>query len=124
MFRLMVNASQGWQCALTDDKALYVKPTVSPLMIPLWYCHINSFQRASGVEKPLPRGEKRRDGQAAHPVELGGDWGVPPPVCATRLSQIARGCLIRVTPRGQPWTSAVTLPHGCNELSARRMGVL
>jgi len=31
MFRLMVNASQGWQCALTDDKALDVKPTVSPL---------------------------------------------------------------------------------------------
>src|SRR5713226_4407548 len=35
------------------------KPTVSPLMIPLVYCHINSFQRASSVEKPLPGGEKR-----------------------------------------------------------------
>src|SRR5713101_5933255 len=27
-------------------------------------------------------------------------------------------------PRGQPWTSAVTLPHGRNGLSARRMAVL
>ena len=70
MFRLMVNASQGWQCALTDDKALDVTPTVSPLMIPLWYCHINSFQRASGVEKPLPRGEKeeRRAGSASRGI--------------------------------------------------------
>ena len=46
------------------------KPTVSPLMIPLVYCHINSFQRASRVEKPWPGGEKRRDGQASHHVEL------------------------------------------------------
>src|SRR3989442_1550385 len=44
-------------------------PTVSPLMIPLVYCHIKSFQRASRVEKPWPGGEKRRDGRAAHPVE-------------------------------------------------------
>jgi hypothetical protein len=44
------------------------KPTVSPLTIPLVYCHINSFQRASSVEKPWPGGEKRRDGRAAHPV--------------------------------------------------------
>ena len=45
------------------------KPTVSPLMIPLVYCHIKSFQRASSVEKPLPGGENRIDGRAAHPVE-------------------------------------------------------
>src|SRR5437879_3140359 len=37
-----------------------VRPTVFPLMIPLVYCHINSFQRASSVEKPWPGGEKRR----------------------------------------------------------------
>jgi hypothetical protein len=47
-----------------------VIPTVSPLMIPLVYCHINSFQRASSVEKPLPGGENRIDGRASHPVEL------------------------------------------------------
>src|SRR5437660_7212223 len=33
----------------------------------LLYCHINSFQRASSVEKPLPGGEKRMAGWAAHP---------------------------------------------------------
>ena len=41
-----------------------------------------------------------------------------------RVSQIARGGLIGATPRGQPWTSAVTLPQGRNGLSARRMAVL
>ena len=32
--------------------------------------------------------------------------------------------LIGATPRGQPWTSAVTLPQGRNGLSTRRMAVL
>ena len=45
------------------------RPTVSPLIIPLLYCHINGFQRAFSVEKPLPGGEKRMAGWAAHPVE-------------------------------------------------------
>ncbi len=49
---------------------------------------------------------------------------VSPPVCATGLSPIALGCLSGATPRGQPWTSAVTLPQGRNGLSARRMAVL
>ena len=44
--------------------------------------------------------------------------------CAPRVSQIARGGLIGAPPRGQPWTSAVTLPHGRNGLRARRMAVL
>jgi InsA C-terminal domain len=47
-----------------------VIPTVSPLMIPLVPCHINSFQRASSVEKPWPGGENRLDGRASHPEAL------------------------------------------------------
>src|SRR5712691_10086971 len=43
---------------------------------------------------------------------------------ATRMFLSARGCLLGATPRGQPWTSAVTLPHGGNGLNARRMAVL
>jgi len=38
------------------------KPTISLPRIPLVYCHINSFQRASSMEKPFPGGENRRDG--------------------------------------------------------------
>jgi hypothetical protein len=49
---------------------------------------------------------------------------VSPPGCAIGLSLIARGCLSGATPRGQPWTSAVTLPQGRNGLSAWRMAVL
>src|SRR4029434_6098064 len=41
-----------------------------------------------------------------------------------RMSQIARGGLIGATPRGQPWTSAVTLPPGRIGLNAWRMAVL
>ena len=41
-----------------------------------------------------------------------------------RVSQIARGGLSGATPRGQPWTSAVTLPPGRNGLIAWRMAVL
>ena len=46
-----------------------IRPTVSPLMIPLIYCHIKSFQRTSSVEKPWPGGEKRTTVWASHPVE-------------------------------------------------------
>jgi hypothetical protein len=41
-----------------------------------------------------------------------------------RVSQIARRGLIGATPRGQPWTSAVTLPPGRSGLNAWRMAVL
>ena len=41
-----------------------------------------------------------------------------------RVSQIAGGGLIGATPRGQPWTSAVTLPPGRNGLIAWRMAGL
>ena len=40
------------------------------------------------------------------------------------VSQIAREGLSGTTPRGQPWTSAMTLPPGRNGLNAWRMAVL
>jgi hypothetical protein len=45
---------------------------------------------------------------------------VSPPGCPP----LAVSCLSGATPRGQPWTSAVTHPHGRNGLNARRMAVL
>jgi hypothetical protein len=60
------------------------RPTVSPLTIPLVYCHIKSFQRASGVERPLPGGEKRRGGRASPHEEWCSDGVVSPPVCDHR----------------------------------------
>ena len=45
--------------------------------------------------------------------------------CATTwLSLIAGWCLMGETPRGQPWTPALMLPHGCDGLRVRRMTVL
>ena len=45
--------------------------------------------------------------------------------CAPRgLSLSTRGCLLGAPPRGQPWTTAVTLPQGHHGRSARRMAVL
>src|SRR5262249_21612752 len=49
---------------------------------------------------------------------------VAPPVCTTGVPLLVRGCLSGATPRGPPWTSAVTLPHGRNGLRAWRMAVL
>jgi len=46
------------------------------------------------------------------------------PCAATGLSLVAMWCLSGATPRGQPWTPAVTLPHEFAGLSARRMAVL
>jgi hypothetical protein len=46
------------------------------------------------------------------------------PCAATGVSLLAVWCLIGATPRGQPWTSAVTLPQRRNGLSTRRMAVL
>ena len=46
------------------------------------------------------------------------------PCATTAFSLIAMRYLIGATPRGQPWTSAVTLPQERNGLSARRMAVL
>jgi len=87
------------------------------------YCHINPFQRVSSVARPLPGGEKRtlcgphitRNYEVMVPVLL---------TCATTgLSLSAVWWLTDATPRGQPWTPAVTRLHGRDGLSARRMAV-
>jgi hypothetical protein len=69
---------------------------------------------------PRRQTEERR---ASHHMELSDEGVVSPPVCAIGVSLLARGYLSDATPRGQQWTSAVTLcmsATGC----ARRMAVL
>ena len=46
------------------------------------------------------------------------------PYATTGLSLIAGWCLIGATPRGQPRTPAMMLPHGCEGLRVQRMTVL
>jgi len=48
----------------------------------------------------------------------------PLPCAATGVSLLAVWCLIGATPQGQPRTPVVTLPQGCDGLSAWRMVVL
>jgi hypothetical protein len=100
------------------------KPTVCSSNVPLVYCHINSLQRASNAERPLPGGEKRRGGRASHHEALCSDEAVSPPACATGLSLRAVWCLSGATPQGQPWTPAMTLSQGRDGLSARWIAVL
>src|SRR5262249_36414239 len=85
--------------------------------------YINSLHRSSSVERPLPGGENKIGGhRITRNCEALGSFLL---TCATtELSLIAIGCLIGATPRGQPWTPAVTLPHGRDGLSAQRMAVL
>jgi hypothetical protein len=76
------------------------------------------------VARLWPRGEKRRGGRASHheACEAMGSFRLP--CAAPGVSLLAVWCLSGATPRGQPWTPAVTLPQGCDGLSARRMAVL
>jgi len=46
------------------------------------------------------------------------------PGMAPEVSLLAVWRRIGATPRGPPWTPAVTLPQGCTGLSARQMVVL
>jgi len=70
------------------------------------------------MARPWPGGEKRIGGRASHHEEPEALGSFLLPYAATGLSLLAVGCRSGTTPQGQPWTSAVTLPHGCNGLSA------
>ena len=76
------------------------------------------------MARPWPGGEKRRGGRASQHEEFEAIGSFLLPYAATGVSLLAVYCLIGATPRGQPWTPAVTLPHGRDGLSARRMAVL
>ena len=76
------------------------------------------------MAKPWPGAKRGETGGPRIPWHGVMDWGVSAPVCATGVSLIASGCLSGATPRGPPWTFAVTLPHGCRGLNARRMAAL
>ena len=80
------------------------------------------------IDYPVLRGhcqEAKRGEAGGHRITRNGAaLGLFLLTCApTELSLIAMWCLIGATPRGQPWTPAVTLPHGCDGLRARRMAV-
>jgi hypothetical protein len=68
--------------------------------------------------------EKRRGGRASHHEACEAIGAFLLLCAATGVSLLAVWCLSGATPRGQPWTLAVTLPQGCDGLSARRMAVL
>jgi hypothetical protein len=82
-----------------------------PTIIQLW--------RGHGQETKI--GEAGRHRITRHCEALG---SFLLPCATTELSLSAVCCLIGATPRGQPWTPAVTLPHGRDGLSARRMVVV
>ena len=103
---------------------LVVRPTVSPAKNSLVY-----FISIAYIDRPVVRGhcqEAKRGEAGGHRITRNcAALGAFLRTCATtELSLIAMWRLIGATPRGQPWTPAVTLPHGCDGLSARRMAVL
>ena len=86
----------------------------APLTILLQCCQINSFRGASRGGEAMAR--RRKAARRAGTVSRGivSNEAVSPPVCS----------LWGVPARGPPWTPAVTLPHGCDGLSARRTVVV
>src|SRR5215510_10925339 len=77
-----------------------------------------------GMARLRPGGEKRRDGRAPHREEYETLGVLLLPCAGTRVSLLAVWCLSGATPRGQPWTPPLTIPHRCNGPSARRMAVV
>jgi len=76
------------------------------------------------MARPWPGGEKRRGGRASHHEKCEAVRSFLLPCAATGVSLLAVWCLSGATPRGPPWTPALTLAHGCDGLSARRIAVL
>ena len=76
------------------------------------------------MARPWPGGEKRRGERASHREEFEELGSFLFPYAAIGMTPLAVRRLIGATPRGQPWTPAVTLLHGCDGLNARRMAVL
>jgi hypothetical protein len=69
-------------------------------------------------------GEKRISGRAAHPEACAAMASLRLPCVATGVALRAVWGLSGATPRGQPWTTAVTLLQGRNGLSGWRMAML
>ena len=76
------------------------------------------------MARSWPGGDTRSSGRASHHEEWEARESLLLPCAATGVSLLAVWCLSGATPRGPPWTSAVTLPQGRNGLNARRMGML
>lgn len=76
------------------------------------------------MARSWPGGDNRRSGRASHHEAWEARESFLLPWVATGVSLLAVWCLSGATPRGPPWTSAVTLPQGRNGLNARPMGVL
>jgi hypothetical protein len=76
------------------------------------------------VARPRLEGEKRIGRRASQHEECEALGSLLLPCAVTRVSLLAVWCLRGATPRGQPWTPAVMLPHRRNGLSVRRMAVL
>ena len=76
------------------------------------------------VARPWAGGENRIGGRASPHEACEAIGAFLLPCAATGVSLLAVWCLIGATPRGQPWTPAVTLAQGRNGLSAWRMAVL
>ena len=96
----------------------------APLTNPLVCCHINNFRRASsGGEAMARRRKEERRARASPHGECEALGAFLLPCTATGVSLLAAWCLSGATLRGQPWTTAVTLPQGHDGLSARQMAV-
>jgi hypothetical protein len=76
------------------------------------------------VARPWPGGEKRIGGQASHHEECEALGSFLLPCGATGMTLLAVRCRSGAPPRGQPWTPAVALLHGCDGLNTQRMAAL
>jgi len=106
-----------------DEQPLPLRLLFAPLTLPLVCWQSKSFRRASRCGEA--RARRRKEGRRASQHEACAAMAsLLLPSAATGVSLRAVWCLSGATPRGQPWTSAVTCPQGRNGLNARRRAVL
>jgi hypothetical protein len=77
------------------------------MSIQLWRGHGQEAKRGEAVGQRITRNVKRLGCFSSR-------------VRPTGVFLLADWYLIGTSPRGQPWTPVVTLPHGCDGLSVRR----
>jgi hypothetical protein len=78
---------------------------------PFWGNGIPEHLQYLLATRPWPGGENKIDGRISYRTDFEAIGAFLLPCAATGVSLLAVWRRIGATPRGQPWTPAVTLPH-------------
>ena len=102
---------------------MFIHLLSAPLTMPLIYCISIASDEYLIATRPWPGGENKIGGRTSYHTDFEAIGAFLLLCAATGVSLLAVWRRLGATPRGQPWTPVVTLPHGRDRLSARRLAV-